>query len=135
MDTLGLIAFAKALRSTTIHDLVETASAIGSVGLIVAALFALFTRFGGPAAATATLVTGAVVWLAAIKLEFTSVPYVLAVDMAAVALSASEYCCADQRDILALWVGAPWPFVLFRNWRLWQKDGARQHQLTMFSAH
>jgi len=85
LDTLGLIAFAKALRSTTIHDLVETASAIGSVGLIVAALFGLFTRFGGPAAATATLVTGAVVWLAAIKLEFTSVPYVLAVAMAAVA--------------------------------------------------
>ena len=82
---LGLIAFAIALRSTTIHDLVETASAIGSAGLIVVALFGLFTRFGGPAAATAALVTGAVVWLAAVKLEFTSVPYVFAVAMAAVA--------------------------------------------------
>ncbi|MGI9404229.1 MAG: sodium:solute symporter family protein [Hyphomicrobium sp.] len=82
---LGLIAFDIALRSTTIHDLVETASAIGSAGLIVVALFGLFTRFGGPAAAASALVTGAVVWLAAIVLEFTSVPYVFAVAMAAVA--------------------------------------------------
>ncbi len=82
---LGLIAFAIALRSTTIHDLVETASAIGSAGLIVVALFGLFTRFGGPAAAAAALVTGAIVWLAAIMLKFTGVPYVFAVAMAAVA--------------------------------------------------
>ena len=61
---LGLIAFVIALRSTTIHDLVETASAIGSAGLIVVALFGLFTRFGGPAVAASALVTGAVVWLA-----------------------------------------------------------------------
>lgn len=82
---LGLIAFAIALRSTTIHDLVETASAIGSAGLIVVALFGLFTRFGGPAAAAVALVTGAIVWIAAIIVEFTSVPYVFAVAMAAVA--------------------------------------------------
>lgn len=60
---LGLVAFAIALRSTTIHELVETASSIGSSGLIVVALFGLFTRFGGPAAA---LATGAVVWLVGI---------------------------------------------------------------------
>jgi len=82
---LGLIAFVIALRSTTIHDLVETASAIGSAGLIVVALFGLFTRFGGPAAAASALVTGAVVWLAAVIWEFTSVPYVFAVAMSVVA--------------------------------------------------
>jgi len=82
---LGLIAFAIALRSTTIHDLVETASAIGSAGLIVVAVFGLFTRFGGSAAAAAALVMGAVVWLAAITLDLTNVPYVFAVAMAALA--------------------------------------------------
>ena len=82
---LGLIAFAIALRSTTIHDLVETASAIGSAGLIVVALFGLFTRFGGSAAAASALVMGAVVWLAAITLDLTNVPYVFAVAMAALA--------------------------------------------------
>ena len=87
---LGLIAFAIALRSTTIRDLVETASAIGSAGLIVVALFGLFTRFGGPAAAACALVTGAVVWLGASMLEFTSVPYVFAVAMAAVAYIAAS---------------------------------------------
>jgi Na+/proline symporter len=82
---LGLVAFAIALRSTTIHELVETASSIGSSGLIVVALFGLFTRFGGPAAALAALATGAVVWLAGIFFSFTSVPYVLAVGLATLA--------------------------------------------------
>jgi len=88
---LGLIAFAIALRSTTIRDLVETASAIGSSGLIVVALFGLFTRFGGPSAAACALVTGAVVWLVASILEFTNVPYVFAVAMAAVAYIAASF--------------------------------------------
>jgi len=82
---LGLVAFAIALRSTTIHELVETASSIGSAGLIVVALFGLFTRFGGPEAAIAALVTGGGVWLAGVALAFTSVPYVLAVGLAALA--------------------------------------------------
>ncbi len=80
---LGLVAFAIALRSTTIHELVETASSIGSAGLIVVALFGLFTRFGGPAAAIAALLTGGTVWLAGMIFAFTSVPYVLAVGLAA----------------------------------------------------
>ncbi len=82
---LGLIAFVIALRSTTIRDLVEIASSIGSAGLIVVALFGLFTNFGGAISATAALVTGAAVWLAGILLEFTSVPYVFAVAMSALA--------------------------------------------------
>lgn len=103
---LGFVAFAIALRSTTIHNLVETASAIGSAGLIVVALFGLFTRFGGRAAATAALVTGAVVWLAAIPLEFTGVPYVLAVASAAVAyIGVGVLIPRGGRDILALLVG------------------------------
>jgi hypothetical protein len=48
---LGWVAFAIALRSTTIHVLVETASSVGRAGLITVALF-------GPAAALAVLVGG-----------------------------------------------------------------------------
>jgi solute:Na+ symporter, SSS family len=80
---LVLVAFAIALRSATIHELVETATSIGSAGLIVVALLGLFTRFGGPGAAMAALVTGGAAWLAAFA--FTSVPYVLAVALAALA--------------------------------------------------
>jgi Na+/proline symporter len=76
---LGLVAFAIALRSSTIHDLIETASSIGSSGLIVVALFGLFTRFGGPVAAVAALLTGAFVWIFGITFSFTDAPYVLAV--------------------------------------------------------
>jgi Na+/proline symporter len=82
---LGLIAFAIALRSTTIHELVETASSIGSAGLIVVALFGLFTRFGGPAAALAALLTGSIAWVVGLFFAFTSVPYVLAVGLAVLA--------------------------------------------------
>jgi len=82
---LGLVAFAIALRSVTIHELVETASSIGSAGVIVVALFGLSTRFGGPGAAMAALVTGGAVWLAGFAFAFTSVPYVLAVALAGLA--------------------------------------------------
>jgi Na+/proline symporter len=82
---LGLVAFAIALHSTTIHELVETASSIGSSGLIVVAIFGLFTRFGGPAAALAALTTGGLAWVAGVVFPFTSVPYVLAVGLAILA--------------------------------------------------
>lgn len=79
---LGLVAFAIALRSTTIHELIETASSIGSAGLIVVALFGLFTRFGGPAAAIAAMLTGGLGWFAGVLWELTSVPYVSAIGLA-----------------------------------------------------
>jgi hypothetical protein len=59
--------------------LVETASSVGSSGLIVVALFGLFTRFRGPMAALASLVAGGVVWLAGVLFAFTSVQFVVAV--------------------------------------------------------
>lgn len=82
---LGLVAFVIALRSTTIHELIETASSIGSARLIVVTLFGLFTRLGGPAAAIAALITGAGVWVAGVFFAFTSVPYALAIALAALA--------------------------------------------------
>ena len=50
--------------SEGIKDLVETASAFGSAGVFVATLFALFTRFGGPLSAYASVGAGMIVWAA-----------------------------------------------------------------------
>ncbi|MDX2287619.1 MAG: sodium:solute symporter family protein [Hyphomicrobiaceae bacterium] len=75
---LGVTACIIALGSESIHDLVETASAFGSAGLIVVALFGLFTRLGGPRSALATLVTGMGVWSADTLMGFTETPYVVA---------------------------------------------------------
>ncbi len=54
----GVIAYMLALRATGVLDLVEQASAFGSSGTLVIVCFGLFTGFGGPMAALATLVAG-----------------------------------------------------------------------------
>lgn len=59
---LSAIAWGLAQSVATIKELVELASAFGSAGAIVVALFGLFTGFGGPAAAIASLVSGSLVW-------------------------------------------------------------------------
>jgi Na+/proline symporter len=59
---LSLVAFAIALSSDGIKELVETASAFGSAGVFVATLFALFTRMGGPRSAYVSVAAGMLVW-------------------------------------------------------------------------
>lgn len=61
---LSIVAFAISFSSEGIKDLVETASAFGSAGVFVATLFALFTRFGGPRSAYASIGAGLIVWAA-----------------------------------------------------------------------
>ena len=61
---LSIVAYLLSVTSQRIHDLVETASAFGSAGVFVTALFALFTRFGGAASAYASVVAGMLVWAA-----------------------------------------------------------------------
>lgn len=52
------VAYALALSSDAVYTLVEEASAFGGAGLFVVMLVGLFSRWGGPAAAGAALVTG-----------------------------------------------------------------------------
>ena len=59
---LSIVAYLLSVTSNRIHDLVETASAFGSAGVFVASLFALFSRFGGPVAAYASVAAGMLVW-------------------------------------------------------------------------
>lgn len=58
----GLIAWLFALYGGAIYELVQTASAFGSAGIFVVGTLGLFSRRGGPAAAYAALVTGALIW-------------------------------------------------------------------------
>jgi len=75
---LSVVAFALALTTDRVKDLVETASAFGSAGVFVVAMFALFTNVGGPRAAYAGMVTGMVVWLAAHYGFAAETPYLMA---------------------------------------------------------
>ncbi len=54
----GLAAYAMALWAEGIYALIEASSAFGSAGLFVTLVFGLFTRWGGPASASAAMVAG-----------------------------------------------------------------------------
>jgi Na+/proline symporter len=72
---LSLVAYLISITSERIHDLVETASAFGSAGVFVTALFALFTRFGGPRSAFVSVAGGMLVWAAGRYLLALQAPY------------------------------------------------------------
>lgn len=59
----GILAYGMALYAEGVYALVEQASAFGSAGIVVIVTFGLFTRFGGPASALASLVAGVGVWV------------------------------------------------------------------------
>lgn len=61
----GTVAYVLALRSEGVFVLVEQASAFGSAGALVTITFGLFTRYGGPTAALATLVLSTLSYLSA----------------------------------------------------------------------
>jgi Na+/proline symporter len=81
---LGLSAVAWVLAGSveTIKELVELASAFGSAGAVVVALMGLFTGFGGPLAATASLIAGSVVWAAGRFIMGHPAPYLVALGSA-----------------------------------------------------
>jgi Na+/proline symporter len=75
---LSAVAWALAQSVASIKELVELASAFGSAGAFVIALFGLFTRFGGAAAAIPTLLTGSLLWAAGRFVLDLAAPYVAA---------------------------------------------------------
>ena len=74
----GLIAYAIALSSSGINELVATASAFGSAGIFIVGMFGLFSPVGGPRSAYAALITGMLVWLVGTYVLDWSTPYVIA---------------------------------------------------------
>jgi Na+/proline symporter len=65
----GVVAWALAARAGGVFELVEQASAFCSAGIFVTITLGLFTRWGGPRTAIATLLAGAGVYLAAVAAE------------------------------------------------------------------
>jgi Na+/proline symporter len=93
---LSIVAFALALTSERIKDLVEVASAFGSAGVFVTAMFAIFTRIGGASSALASIVVGIVVWATGrFALDWTT-PY-----MAALACSTIAYLAVAAWETFA----------------------------------
>ncbi len=88
---LSAIAFALALTSDRIKDLVETASAFGSAGVLVTTVFALFTRIGGPLSAIAAVSCGMAVWgIGGAVLEWRA-PYIIALASSTLAYLAAAW--------------------------------------------
>ncbi|MCB1506100.1 MAG: sodium:solute symporter family protein [Hyphomicrobiaceae bacterium] len=82
---LTVIAYALAMTTSSIRDLVEIAAAFGSSGVIVCLVFGLFTRIGAEPSALAALLVGAGTWGAATVIEATAIPYTIALVAAVVA--------------------------------------------------
>ncbi len=74
---LSVVAYGLALGVDRIKELVEIASAFGSAGAFVVAMFGLFTRFGGPASAGTSLIAGILMWLWAKYLFGLKAPYLI----------------------------------------------------------
>lgn len=55
---LGIIAYYLAIYGTTTYEMVEMASGLGSAGIFVITLFALYSQRGGTTAAVAALIAG-----------------------------------------------------------------------------
>ncbi|MFM9941531.1 MAG: sodium:solute symporter family protein [Hyphomicrobiaceae bacterium] len=74
---LSVVAYGLAMGVERIKELVEIASAFGSAGAFVVAMFALFTRFGGPASAATSLIAGILMWVWAKYLFGLKAPYLI----------------------------------------------------------
>jgi len=94
---LGLVAYVLALRAEGISQLVETASAFGSAGVFVAAVFGLFSRFGGPASAYVSIAAGMLVWAAGKSAGLTA-PYLLGLLASAIGYVSVALLTSPRRD-------------------------------------
>jgi Na+/proline symporter len=82
----GVIAYVLALSSESVYDLVVTASSLGSAGILVIMLAALWApRFGRALSAYAALIAGLVTYVAAAWIGAADYPYLLSLAAAAAA--------------------------------------------------
>jgi Na+/proline symporter len=71
----GVVAWAMAVRAEAVYELVETASAFGSAGIVTVVVMGLFTRFGGTGAAVAALLSGVTAWIVGAYVLALPYPY------------------------------------------------------------
>ena len=98
---LGLVATWLALGANTMYDLVLTASAFGSAGVVVVSCFALFSRLGGPASAHASLATGMAVWAYGDFVAGWTAPFLAAIGAAVVAYLAPVVLALPRDRVMA----------------------------------
>lgn len=84
LTVAGLSAVACFLATTSdgIKELVETASAFGSAGVLVATVFGLFTKFGGGPSAYAAIVSGTAMWAWGKYVFALNTPYLVSIAFA-----------------------------------------------------
>lgn len=86
--TFGVLAYVIALHAAGVYSLVEEASSFGSAGIFVVVTFGLFTAWGGPPAAIASLLAGVAAWIAGAYLLDFQLPYLASLAAAFVAYAA-----------------------------------------------
>ena len=77
--------------------MVETASAFGSAGAFVVVVFGVFTRFGGPASAITSLLTGILMWIWAKYVFGVKAPYLTGIGAAL--LTYVAVALIERRDV------------------------------------
>ncbi|MCB1521945.1 MAG: sodium:solute symporter family protein [Hyphomicrobiaceae bacterium] len=85
---LATLAYGLAMNAGSVRDLVETAAAFGSSGVMVCLVIGLFTRIGSAPSALAALFTGSGVWIVATITGWSTTPYTLALAAALLAYAA-----------------------------------------------
>ena len=83
--TFGVIAYVIALHAAGVYSLVEEASSFGSAGIFIVVTFGLFTRWGGPLAAIASLLAGVATWIAGAYMLDLQLPYLASLGASLVA--------------------------------------------------
>lgn len=81
----GVIAYGLALAADGVYELVAEASALGSAGVFVSAVAALFLKRGGPRAALAALTSGLVVYVLCAYVLVLDTPYLISLAAAVAA--------------------------------------------------
>lgn len=81
----GLVAYVLALVNDSVHDMVQEASSFGSAGVLVIAVFALFTNFGGAASAISALSVGLATYIGGAHLLDFEAPFLTSLLVATVA--------------------------------------------------
>lgn len=101
----GLLASVLALRAQGVADLVESASAFGSAGVLVVISFGLFSRIGGPRAAVASLVSGLASYVGG---ELAGLPYPFITSLS-VSVAGYLLVALGERDGAAAVAPTPFP--------------------------
>lgn len=89
------LAYLLARSADHVHELVESASAFGTGGLVVVFVFGMSTRLGGPTSAVAALAAGLLSWISGRYLLAWSAPYLAS--MAAAALTFVVVAALERR--------------------------------------